>query len=217
VNEPHAPRLWPTLAACGLLVAGFFAAAAPLTGGFDGWTFEALRRERAAAARLHAPAIELRDAQGERLRAFDASGPSDPVYLVDFVYTRCLTVCQTLGAEYLRMQQALQSSGEAGRVRLLSISIDPAHDGPAELAAYARRHRADAVAWRVTAPQEPAAGQGLLRALGVVAVPDGLGGFVHNGAIHLIDGRGRVLGIYDSEQWPTALAAARSAAKERAP
>lgn len=217
MNEPRTPRLWPTLAACGLLVGGFLAAAAPLTDGFDSWTFEALRRQQAATARLHASPIDLRDAQGGQQRAFDGTEPGTTVYLVDFVYTRCPTVCQSLGAEYARMQQALQTSARANRVQLLSISIDPLNDGQAELAAYARLHHADAATWRVAAPLELAAGQHLQRALGVVAVPDGLGGFVHNSATHLIDSQGRVLGIYDSGQWPTALADAQSAAKERAP
>ena len=42
-------------------------------------------------------------------------------------------------------------------------------------------------------------------ARGVVAVPDGFGGFVHNGAIHLIDADGTLRGIFDLDEWPQAL------------
>lgn len=42
-----------------------------------------------------------------------------------------------------------------------------------------------------------------------MAIPDGEGGFVHNGAIHLLDERGRLRGLFELEQWPQALAAAR--------
>ena len=49
----------------------------------------------------------------------------------------------------------------------------------------------------------------------VVAVPDGMGGFVHNGAIHLIDASGTVRGIYDLDQWPQALERALALAGAR--
>jgi protein SCO1/2 len=49
----------------------------------------------------------------------------------------------------------------------------------------------------------------LLASLGVVVVPDGQGGFVHNGAIHLLDERGRLRGLYGFDQWQQALEAAR--------
>lgn len=45
----------------------------------------------------------------------------------------------------------------------------------------------------------------VLRALGVVAVPDGLDGFVHNGSVHVIGSSGQVYGIFDYEQWRDAL------------
>jgi protein SCO1/2 len=48
----------------------------------------------------------------------------------------------------------------------------------------------------------------MLGELGVVAIPDGLGGFVHNGDIHVMTARGRVLGIFDDADWRDALASA---------
>jgi protein SCO1/2 len=55
----------------------------------------------------------------------------------------------------------------------------------------------------------------LLRSLAVVVVPDGEGGFVHNGAIHLLDERGRLRGLFEFDQWPRALAAAHQLAATR--
>ena len=55
----------------------------------------------------------------------------------------------------------------------------------------------------------------LLRSLGVIVVPDGAGGFVHNGAIHLLDERGRLRGLYEFDQWPQALEAAQRLAFTR--
>jgi protein SCO1 len=62
--------------------------------------------------------------------------------------------------------------------------------------------------------QTPSESRALLRALGVVVVPDGSGGFVHNGAIHLLDGQGSLRALFDYTRWPEALAAARRVAEE---
>jgi protein SCO1/2 len=55
----------------------------------------------------------------------------------------------------------------------------------------------------------------LLRSLGVVVIPDGEGGFVHNGDIHLMDERGRLRGLFAFDQWPQALEAAQRLAATR--
>lgn len=194
-------RLGATLVACALTGAVFLAAAARLTDGFARWTFESLRRAAAVRGELDLPATVLRDAAGQRTGLAPGS-----VYLVDFIYTRCESVCQTLGAEFSQAQQALQA-GEG--VRLLSISIDPTHDGAVELTRYAQVHRADPARWTLAAPVSPTAGAEALRRLGVVAVPDGLGGWVHNGTIHVVDATGRVHGVFDYADWADALTEAR--------
>ncbi len=193
-------RLTATLAACALCAAVFAAGVARLTEGFEVWTFEALRRSAAARGELRMPVTALRDAAGR-----PAGLAPGAVYLVDFIYTRCESVCQSLGTEFFQAQQALQP-GDG--VRLLSVSIDPERDGAAELAGYAKLHRADPALWTLAAPVSPVAGADALKALGVVAVPDGLGGWVHNGAIHVVDASGRVHRVFDYADWAAALAEA---------
>ena len=61
--------------------------------------------------------------------------------LLNFIYTSCTTVCpvQTqVFAQVLAKVQAQRAKGGAG-VRLVSVSIDPLHDTPERLAAYARQ------------------------------------------------------------------------------
>ncbi len=124
----------------------------------------------------------------------------------NFIYTRCPTVCSALGAEYTRMQRTLRARfGANSPVRLVSIAFDRAHDTPAALQGYATTHQQEADLWQIGTPVNAAAQNELLQSLGVVAVPDGMGGFVHNGAIHLIDASGTVRGIYALDQWPQAL------------
>lgn len=189
-------RLLPTLLACVLASAGVGAALAELTGGFTHWTFEERRREHARQGLLAAPMLARADA------------PVHEVRILDFIFTRCPTVCRVLGTEYQQMQQAiLQTPGSA--VRLVSISFDVERDSEADLRAYARTYQAQSPVWTVTNSATPEDDRRLRRALGVVAIPDGMGGFVHNSALHLIDRDGRVLALYDYTQWPTALAHAQ--------
>lgn len=59
-----------------------------------------------------------------------------PVFL-NFIFTTCTTVCPVLSRTFSMVQQQL--GPEAGKVHLVSISIDPEQDTPARLAAYAKR------------------------------------------------------------------------------
>ena len=48
--------------------------------------------------------------------------------------------------------------------------------------------------------------RGLLDAFGVVVLPDGAGGFVHNAAIYLVDATGRLAHVYDADAAERAIA-----------
>jgi protein SCO1/2 len=61
---------------------------------------------------------------------------------VDFVFATCTTICPVLSAGYSNLQRKL--GNESDHVRLISISIDPEHDGPEEMTAYLNRYRAQA-------------------------------------------------------------------------
>lgn len=210
-DAPLSRRL--TLALCAALLLTFGWALYRYTAGFEVWTFEGQRQMRLAAGSLRAPALTLRDTQGAPVTLWQGSGKPPAAYLVDFVYTRCPSVCRALGSDYQQMQAQLAAQRGAGTaaqaVRLVSISFDTAHDDPASLLAYAREYRADPALWTVAMPASAADAAALLGSLDVIAIPDGLGGFVHNGAIHLLDGSGRLRGLYALDQWREALVAAQ--------
>ncbi len=202
-----------TLLAWLTLLGVLASATALLTRGFGCWTFEDVRRSDARAGRLAATSVAVVDSAGHESVLWAARGDPDAIFIVDFVYTRCITVCQVLGSEFARMQARLALDNPEGRPHLLTLSLDVEHDDPARLAGYARRAGAYPALWSVAAPRTPRASRRLLQQLGVIAVPDGFGGFVHNGAIHVIDGRGIVHGIYDTTQWRAALDAASRLAR----
>jgi protein SCO1 len=199
-----------TLTACAAVLLGFGFALHALTGGLEHWTFEDMRREDARQGRLVATALSVRTSQGAQQQLWSKPTGDDAVLLVNFIYTACPTVCQTLGAEYTQMQQALATQASAARkpIKLVSLSFDTEHDGPAQLEGHARLHRADSSVWTIAAPTARADAARVLRELGVVVVPDGLGGYVHNGSIHVMNRAGKVLSIYDDADWKEAIALA---------
>ncbi|MGO4326097.1 SCO family protein [Cupriavidus sp. M-11] len=170
-----------------------------LTFGFTAWTLDDRRAERIGQHALALPAIDTRNQLGQTTRLFGAGvqpGQGAQLYLVDFIYTRCMSVCRALGSEFAQLQSRIRADGMEGRIGLVSLSFDPARDDTASLAGYAREHRARLPGWQVAAPLAAPAMRALLHDADVIAIPDGLGGFEHNGGLHVTDARGRVLAVY---------------------
>jgi protein SCO1/2 len=198
---------WCSAALCLALSVAFIWGAWRQTSGFDVWTFEGLRQLQVAEGQLRAPVVTLRHSDGSVAPApwhADSAVPS--AYLVDFIYTRCPGLCLALSSEYQQMQRELIVRGQhdpAYRgVQLLSVSFDVAHDGVPQLQRAAAQWGAQEVHWRFAVPVGEADSRALLRSLGVVAIPDGAGGFVHNGDIHLLDRTGRLRGLFGFDEWP---------------
>ncbi|RQR37318.1 SCO family protein [Burkholderia sp. Bp9142] len=208
------PSLRAAAFGCLVLCVAFVVLLSWLTRGMQVWTLDARRGAMAATEQLMAPAVSLRDARGNPFIPWGVASTSGVVYLVDFIYTRCNSVCNALGPEFLQLQRAIEAQGLDRRVRLLSISIDAGRDDSPSLAAYEARQRADGRIWRVTAPLTTTGQSALLRALNVIAIPDGMGGFVHNGEIHVIDQRGVVLGLCNYAEFGQALQVAQRAAQK---
>ncbi len=212
LNAAGDPGRWPrrlSAALCLALLAGFAWLVARQTHDFEVWTFEGLRERQLQAGLLRAAPVPLRTADGALPAPWlDAAAGPAGAYLVDFIYTQCPSVCRALGSEYQQMQAELARRGDR-TVRLLSVSFDVANEDARTLRGYARTYHADPARWTIAVPASPHDGEALLRSLGVVVVPDGFGGYVHNGAIHLLDARGRLRGLYALDEWPQALDAAQ--------
>lgn len=202
-----------TALASGLFVLLAHAAAQWLTHDYQVWTAEGARRLEIALHPLAAPRIAMEgpDIQGQSLDALLADGRSATI--VDFMYTRCVTVCAVLGGVFQRLQTAIRD-GDAGAgtppPRLLSISFDPRHDEPAVLRAHAAGLRAEPRIWRFVRVADAGDAPQLLDRYQVVVIPDGLGGYEHNAALLVMDPAGRLLRVFDYTEPDLALAFARS-------
>lgn len=167
------------------------------TNGGHSFTTEALRRNEVARKPQPLPDFPLVDATGRQTSLHRLLAADGRVWIVDFVYTRCQTVCSALGSMYRHLQEQIESRGLQDRVGLLSISFDPQHDDAATLRDYAARLRMDPAVWRVVTLASASDRRGLLDAFGIMVVPAPLGEFEHNAAFHIVDGRGRLLRIVD--------------------
>jgi protein SCO1/2 len=74
-----------------------------------------------------------------------ASLKGKPV-LIDFIYTSCGSTCPVLTAKIAAVARELGPALGAN-VTIVSITLDPEHDGPAQLAAYAKSQSADNNGW----------------------------------------------------------------------
>jgi len=195
----------------GLALAGY-ASAAWLTHDFQVWTAEGARRLEVALRPVATPDVQV-DGPGvarQPLARLLADGHT--VTVVDFIYTRCQTVCLSLGGVMQQMQAQLRQDDAAegaAPVKLLSISFDGSHDDPPVLQRYAARMNADPALWRFVRMPDARSSQRLLEAFEVVVVPDGRGDYEHNAALLVVDRRGRLVRVFDYSEQQLALDYAR--------
>jgi protein SCO1 len=137
----------------------------------------------------------------ERGQPFTEAAFRDHVTIVSFVFTRCDTICPVTTMKMARLQDKTFDAG--AHIKLASLSVDPAYDTPARLAAYAQRYQADPTRWRfVTGPADamrllvegPFMSSMALEGKTVSGAP----AISHSGYFLLVDGHGRVRGAYDS-------------------
>ena len=146
------------------------------------------------------PAFRLLDQKGREVGLDDLS---DQVCLVSFIFTRCKLSCP-------RITTVMKDLGEklAGTdVRLVSISVDPAHDTPEVLNAYAESFEIDPERWRLLTGETDAVMELVREGFGLSAVPvppeeltEDMEEIAHSDRIALVDRGGRLIGFYDSTE-----------------
>jgi protein SCO1/2 len=84
------------------------------------------------------PNLTLVDQRGDSMNLASLKGQ---YVLIDFIYTSCAGTCPMLTSKMEATQQRL-APDLAGKVRLVSVTLDPEHDNPAQLLKYADAHGA---------------------------------------------------------------------------
>lgn len=144
------------------------------------------------------PAFRLTDQHG---RPFGSQELAGRVWVASFIFTRCETVCPRITAQLARVQGRTRNLEPA--LHLVSFSVDPEHDTPARLAAYARAHRASPRMWTfVTGPAaavQETVERGLRVSMGREPGEPSPAAISHGTHLVLVDRAARIRGYYDPE------------------
>ncbi len=143
------------------------------------------------------PDFALTTHERQRLTRADLLGAP---WIADFIFTTCGGTCPAMTAQLARLRPRLPDA-----VRLVSFTVDPTHDTPEVLAAYAKPfgpgrrwlfatgaqadlYRLSVDGFKLMAMEVPAAEQ----------QPGDDGPFLHSTRFALVDGTAHVVGYYDS-------------------
>jgi protein SCO1 len=121
----------------------------------------------------------------------------DKIYVADFFFTTCRTICPIMKTQMVRVNTAIQDMPD---VLILSHSIDPEYDTVGLLHDYAERLGAKSNKWYfVTGKPRDYVFNIAQTSYFATAMEDKSeqDGFVHSGAFLLIDKEGRLRGKYD--------------------
>ncbi|MDW3197577.1 MAG: SCO family protein [Cytophagales bacterium] len=120
----------------------------------------------------------------------------DKVYVTDFFFTSCPTICPIMKQQMLRIHEAYKDNPQ---VALLSHTIDPKYDTVALLKDFSEKLGVSSDKWHfVTGDQDKIYDIGEKSYLSVMAEEEGApGGYIHSGAIILVDKERRIRSVMD--------------------
>lgn len=140
-----------------------------------------------------APAFSYVDQRGAPVTAESLKGQ---VWIANFIFTSCRTVCPLLTSKMVQLHRLLAGVD----VRFVSFSVDPAHDTPEVLAAYAKKWAPEEQRWTLLATDEqtlPATAAGFK--VTAMKAEGGVDPIIHSAVFLIIDREGVVRGAFSSE------------------
>jgi protein SCO1/2 len=148
----------------------------------------------------HVPHFELISENGQRFGSEDLKGR---VYLANFVFARCPSVCPRMLADLKKIQKRIKSTGR--KVAIVSFTVDPKHDNEKVLFDLARKHDANPFVWTfLTGSDEKALFKlyrdGFKVGAEKAAPAKDLFDIAHSEKIVLVDGEGRLRGYYSFDE-----------------
>ncbi|HYV93616.1 MAG TPA: SCO family protein [Chitinophagales bacterium] len=143
-----------------------------------------------------APSFKYATQNGDSLSSDSLKGK---VYVADFIFTNCESVCPNLSKTMAQLQQNFIDNGD---VKLVSFSIDPARDSIQALKDYAGRYGAIRGKWYFlrgdTTTIWNTVEKGFKVSVGYAHDNTGTGySFTHSEKLVLVDEKGKVRGFYN--------------------
>ncbi len=143
------------------------------------------------------PDFRLTDQQGELLALSDMAGK---VWVADFIFTNCPTICPAMTQEMAR----LQSEFVADPVYFVSFSVDPERDTSEVLSRYAAEYGADNRRWHFLTGEKDSIYELAKDGFSLAAGHNGTE-LLHSTRFVLVASDGRIYGRYDSRSKPAML------------
>lgn len=141
------------------------------------------------------PPFELTDQHGAAFGSKDLDGQ---VWVANFVFTRCPTICPTFTAK----MAAIQKRSPEG-LKLVSFTVDPEYDTPEKLDAYAKQYSASE-RWSFLTGERPVLTklvvEGMMQPMDVPTDPTNLASLVHGSYFVLVDQQRRARGFYKFDE-----------------
>ncbi|HEY7088200.1 MAG TPA: SCO family protein [Tepidisphaeraceae bacterium] len=138
-----------------------------------------------------APSFTLTDQDGKTVTRDSLHGS---VWVAMVFFTQCPGVCPAMTMRMTEVQKHIASP----QVKIVSFTLDPEHDTPEAMKVYADRFQTDQSRWLfLTGPKDTM--YEIASGLKLVAVPahDGQP-ILHTQKVLLVDGGGKVRGVYDT-------------------
>ena len=120
------------------------------------------------------------------------------IIVADFFFTTCQTICPKMGVQMQQLQLKLNDAAYSDVV-FLSHSVDPEHDTPAVLDAYAHKLQADTARWKFLTGNAPDIYRQGNTGYWLSALEDTLNPerFVHDSRFVLVDKQRHIRGYYE--------------------
>ena len=142
----------------------------------------------------------LNERSGKEVKDGDLAGR---VWVASFIFTRCPSSCPRVSAVMQSVQESLRRTG----VTLVSVTVDPDHDNPAVLAAYAKKFSADPDRWLFLTGDKQRVYDLILNRFHLSVAESsaeerkkGAEAIAHSDRLALVDSGNRVVGVFDSNE-----------------
>lgn len=125
----------------------------------------------------------------------DTSTLSGKIFIADFFFTSCPSICPKMMAEMLKVNEKYKGNKD---LVILSYSIDPARDSVPRLKSYEKKLGIESSQWHLLTGNKDSIYHLAEKYLVSAAEdPDAPGGHIHSGNFILIDRHKRIRGYYD--------------------
>ncbi len=146
------------------------------------------------------PSFSLMD---ERGKTFTSENLKGKIYVANFFFTRCGTICPKITSQMSRVTDAFIQDKD---IHFISLSVDPKYDNPEKLASYAKKFDADTARWTFLTGDKKNIYPLILKGFHVpladaseydAAIKNPDETFIHSERLVLVDKSGVIRGFYD--------------------